>query len=204
MGTQQMIHAAVLHAIGQTPRYEPFPAPVAGDSDGDGESVVTVTAAALKPSDRWMANGVHYAPTRLPQVVGLDGVGRLQDGTRVAFFALQPPYGGMAEQALDRRGVWFTVPDGIDDVTAAAAYDSLLRQVAAGEIAVDVDPVPLADVEKAWPRPEATGASSSCPDRDPGPRARRGSGGAGCPTGPDGPEGCGAGRTHAALIEILR
>jgi hypothetical protein len=87
---------------------------------------------------------------------------------------------------------------------AAAAYDSLLRQVAAGEIAVDVDPVPLADVEKAWPRPEATGASSSCPDRDPGPRARRGSGGAGCPTGPDGPEGCGAGRTHAALIEILR
>ena len=30
MGTQQMIHAAVLHGIGQTPRYEPFPAPVAG------------------------------------------------------------------------------------------------------------------------------------------------------------------------------
>jgi hypothetical protein len=35
---------------------------------------------------------------------------------------------------------------------AAAAYDSLLRQVAAGEIGVDVDPVPLADVEKAWPQ----------------------------------------------------
>jgi hypothetical protein len=27
MGTQQMIHAAVLHGLGQTPRYEPFPAP---------------------------------------------------------------------------------------------------------------------------------------------------------------------------------
>jgi NADPH:quinone reductase-like Zn-dependent oxidoreductase len=119
MGTQQTIHAAVLHAIGQTPRYEPFPAPVASD----GDAVVTVTAAALKPSDRWMANGVHYAPTRFPQVVGLDGVGRLQDGTRVAFFALQPPYGGMAEQALVRRGVWFTVPDGIDDVTAAAVLN---------------------------------------------------------------------------------
>jgi hypothetical protein len=116
MGTQQMIHAAVLHGIGQTPRYEPFPAPVAAD----GEAVVTVTAAALKPSDRWMANGVHYAPTRFPQVVGLDGVGRLADGTRVAFFAPQRPYGGMAEQALVRRGMWFRVPDGIDDVTAAA------------------------------------------------------------------------------------
>jgi NADPH:quinone reductase-like Zn-dependent oxidoreductase len=115
MGTQQ-IHAAVLHGIGQTPRYESFPAPVAGD----GEAVVTVTAAALKPSDRLMANGVHYAPTTFPQVVGLDGVGRLQDGTRVAFFAPKPPYGGMAEQALVRRGIWFRVPDGVDDVTAAA------------------------------------------------------------------------------------
>jgi NADPH:quinone reductase-like Zn-dependent oxidoreductase len=99
-----------------------------------------------------MANGVHYAPTTFPQVVGLDGVGRLADGTRVAFFAPQRPYGGMAEQALVRRGMWLRVPDGIDDVTAAAAYDSLLQQVAAGQIGLDIDPVPLAKVEQAWPR----------------------------------------------------
>jgi NADPH:quinone reductase-like Zn-dependent oxidoreductase len=115
MSAQQM-HAAVLHGIGQTPRYEPFPAPVAGD----GEEVVAVAAAALKPSDRFMANGVHYAPAAFPQVVGLDGVGRLPDGTRVAFFIPQQPYGGMAEQALVRAGVWLPVPDGADDVTAAA------------------------------------------------------------------------------------
>jgi NADPH:quinone reductase-like Zn-dependent oxidoreductase len=115
MAAQQM-HAAVLHGIGQTPRYEPFPAPVAGD----GEVVVTVAAAALKPSDRLMANGVHYVPTSFPQVVGLDGVGRLPDGTRVAFFIPQQPYGGMAEQTLVRAGVWLPVPDGADDVTAAA------------------------------------------------------------------------------------
>ena len=113
MKSQQMMHAAVLHGLGETPRYEPFPAPLAGD----GEAVVTVTAAALKPSDRWMANGVHYAPTEFPMVVGLDGVGRLPDGARVAFFAPQAPYGGMAEQALVRRGMWLPVPDGIDDVT---------------------------------------------------------------------------------------
>jgi NADPH2:quinone reductase len=82
--------------------------------------VVTVTAAALKPSDRWMASGVHYAPTAFPTVVGLDGVGLLPDGARVAFFGPQPPYGGMAEQALVRRGRWLPVPDGIDEVTAAA------------------------------------------------------------------------------------
>jgi NADPH:quinone reductase-like Zn-dependent oxidoreductase len=63
---------------------------------------------------------VHYVPTSFPQVVGLDGVGRLPDGTRVAFFIPQQPYGGMAEQTLVRAGVWLPVPDGADDVTAAA------------------------------------------------------------------------------------
>jgi hypothetical protein len=40
MKRQQMMHAAVLHGLGQTPRYESFPAPLATD----GEAVVTVTA----------------------------------------------------------------------------------------------------------------------------------------------------------------
>jgi hypothetical protein len=35
---------------------------------------------------------------------------------------------------------------------AAAAYDSLLQQVAAGEVTLDIDPVPLAEVEHAWPQ----------------------------------------------------
>jgi hypothetical protein len=35
---------------------------------------------------------------------------------------------------------------------AAAAYGSLLKQVAAGEIGLDIDLVPLARVEQAWPR----------------------------------------------------
>ncbi|HEY1641978.1 MAG TPA: zinc-binding alcohol dehydrogenase family protein [Streptosporangiaceae bacterium] len=114
MSTQ--MHAAVLHGTGQAPRYELFPAPEAGD----GQAVVTVTAAALKPSDRWMARGVHYAPASFPQVAGLDGIGRLPDGCRVGFFGLQPPYGGMAEQTLVAAGRWLPVPDGTDDVTAAA------------------------------------------------------------------------------------
>jgi hypothetical protein len=35
---------------------------------------------------------------------------------------------------------------------AAAAYEDLLQQVAAGEIGPDVEPVPLAKVEQAWPQ----------------------------------------------------
>lgn len=38
----------------------------------------------------------------------------------MAFFIPQQPYGGMAEQTLVRAGVWLPVPDGADDVTAAA------------------------------------------------------------------------------------
>jgi hypothetical protein len=38
---------------------------------------------------------------------------------------------------------------------SAAAYDGLLTMAAAGEIALDVDPVPLSDVEKAWAHPDA-------------------------------------------------
>lgn len=109
------MHAAVLHELGGVPRYELFPAPVASDD----AVVVEVAAAALKPSDKLAASGVHYAPEALPIVVGLDGVGRLDDGTRIAFLIPERPYGGMAEQTLVARGRWLPVPDGVDDVTAA-------------------------------------------------------------------------------------
>ena len=115
MGTGQM-RAAVLHGTGQVPRYEVFSAPAAGE----GEAVITVTAAALKPSDRLMANGVGYVPDSFPQVAGLDGVGELEDGTRVGFFLPQRPYGGMAERVLVRQGAWLPVPGNVDDAIAAA------------------------------------------------------------------------------------
>ena len=124
--SRQHIHAAVSHGIGSTPRYEPFPAPVASDD----EAVVTVTAAALKPSDRLKANGVHYAPAAFPHV-GLDGVGRLPNGTWLAFLPPQRPYGGMAEQTPVHEGMWLPVPDGVDDVTAAAFLNPGMPSVVA-------------------------------------------------------------------------
>lgn len=113
------MHAAVIDGAGRTPRYAEFPAPIAGDQ----QAVVRVTAAALKHSDRLMAAGAHYAATAFPQVAGLDGVGLLPDGTRVAFALPVRPYGGMAEQTLVRSGEWFPVPAGVDDVTAAAVLN---------------------------------------------------------------------------------
>jgi NADPH:quinone reductase-like Zn-dependent oxidoreductase len=111
------MQAAVLRTIGKAPRCEDFPDPIAGD----GEAVVTVLAAALKPVDKQIANGTHYAsPRELPAICGTDGVGRLSEGTRVFFGGARAPYGAMAQQTVVRRAFCFPVPDGITDDVAAA------------------------------------------------------------------------------------
>src|SRR6266567_1494241 len=76
------MHAAVLHALGKPPRFEEFPDP----TPGEGEVLIHVCAAALKPVDKQLAGGKHYAsPREFPVVCGADGVGRLGDGTRMFF-----------------------------------------------------------------------------------------------------------------------
>ncbi|HUI41361.1 MAG TPA: zinc-binding alcohol dehydrogenase family protein [Terriglobia bacterium] len=111
------MNAAVLRALGQAPHFEEFPEPTPGER----EALVHVTAAALKPVDRQMAAGTHYAsPRQLPAVCGTDGVGRLDDGRRVLFGGARPPYGAMAERTVAPRAFCWPVPDGVDDVTAAA------------------------------------------------------------------------------------
>lgn len=109
--------AAVLRKFGKPPRYEQFPEPVAGE----GEVVVQVHAASLKPIDRQLANGAHYAsPRELPCVCGTDGVGRLSDGQRVFFGGARAPYGAMAQRTVLPRAFAFPVPEGMSDQTAAA------------------------------------------------------------------------------------
>ncbi len=109
--------AAIVQGAGQTPVYGDFaePVPLAG------ESRVTVTASALSHLAQGRAAGTHYsAAGAFPFVAGIDGVGRLEDGRRVYFLALRPPYGSMAEQSVARSAHCIAVPDDLDDVTAAA------------------------------------------------------------------------------------
>ena len=131
--------AAVLHATEEPPRFEEFPDPIAQEN----ETIVTVRAASLKPIDKQMASGSHYASFReLPVVCGLDGAGCLDDGTRVFFARPRLPYGGMAEKTVVPRVQCFPLPDAIDDATAAAVFNPGLSawgtlawraQLAAGE-----------------------------------------------------------------------
>ena len=113
------MHAAVLHTIGEPPRYQEFPEPVVANQEA--EAIVHVHAASLKPIDKQMASGSHYASRReLPCVCGSDGVGHLEDGQRVFFGGPRPPHGAMAERTVVPRAFTFPVPDNVDDETAAA------------------------------------------------------------------------------------
>jgi NADPH:quinone reductase-like Zn-dependent oxidoreductase len=107
--------AAVLHRLGQTPVYEDFPDPVPRQPD---EIVLNVKAASVKNLDKLRAGGSHYASyTKLPVVVGIDGVGELEDGSRVYAAGVT---GMIAEKALIRKGQYVVLPKGLDDSTAAA------------------------------------------------------------------------------------
>lgn len=109
--------AAVLHTLGAPPRYEDFPEPAAGD----GEAIVDVLTASLKPVDRQMASGRHYAsPPELPFVCGIDGLGRLDNGQRVFFGGTRAPYGAMAQRTVVRQAFAFPVPDNLSDELGAA------------------------------------------------------------------------------------
>lgn len=109
--------AAVLHELGKVPRCEDFAEPTAGED----EAVVRVRSASLKAIDKQLASGSHYAsPRELPVVCGTDGVGDLEDGTRVFFGGPRRPYGAMAERTVVPRAFCFPVPSGLDDDRAAA------------------------------------------------------------------------------------
>jgi NADPH:quinone reductase-like Zn-dependent oxidoreductase len=110
------MNAAVVHAFDASPRYETFADPI----PAEGENLVTITAAGLHPIVKALAAGTHYgSAATLPFVAGIDGVGRLDDGTRVYFGAVRNPFGTMAERAPAGPGLCIPLPSGIDDATAA-------------------------------------------------------------------------------------
>jgi NADPH:quinone reductase-like Zn-dependent oxidoreductase len=109
--------AAIVLEPGKTPVFADFndPVPQVGDE------LVKIAASALSQVTKSRASGSHYtSPGSLPAVVGMDGVGRTQDGRRVYFVMPKAPFGGMAEKVAVRREQCVPLPDDVDDVTAAA------------------------------------------------------------------------------------
>jgi NADPH:quinone reductase-like Zn-dependent oxidoreductase len=109
--------AVVLYELGKPPRFAEFAEPAAAP----GEVIVRMRAASLKPIDRQLAAGSHYAsPRDLPVVCGADGVGDLADGTRVFFGGPRKPFGAMAERTVVSQEFCFPLPASLDDAAAAA------------------------------------------------------------------------------------
>jgi NADPH:quinone reductase-like Zn-dependent oxidoreductase len=112
--------AAVVSETGEVPAYREFDEPV----PRDGEVRVTVTACALTNFTKVRAAGRHFSfNARPPFVVGIDGVGKLEDGRRVYFLFPRPPFGGMAEKTVVPSSQCVALSEEVDDITLAAIAD---------------------------------------------------------------------------------
>jgi NADPH:quinone reductase-like Zn-dependent oxidoreductase len=112
------VKAAIVRELGRPPSYGDFEDPTVRP----GETMVSVTAAAVSPLVRSRASGEHYtAGASLPFVPGIDGVGRTADGRRVFFAFPRPPFGSLAALVPVASHHLVDLPDDLDDVTAAAA-----------------------------------------------------------------------------------
>ncbi len=109
--------AAVVKGAGERPVHMEFEPPRAMP----GHRLIDVAASALSRIAQGRASGTHYSSDgRFPFVVGVDGVGRRDDGQRVYFFGAPAPFGAMAERTIVPDTQCVPLPDGLDDVTAAA------------------------------------------------------------------------------------
>ncbi len=122
------VKAAVVSGPGRTPAYGEFDAP----EPREGFELVRVGASALTNVTRARASGTHYSgKAGFPFVAGVDGVGTTLDGRRVAFLLPDLPYGAMAEITRVDRSFTVPVPDGLDDVLAAALVNPGMAPIAA-------------------------------------------------------------------------
>lgn len=126
--------AAVLYQLGTAPVYGDFDEPIAKE----GEQIVHVKAASVKNLDKGRASGTHYASYKeLPTVVGIDGVGVLDDGTKVY---AQGITGMIAEKAIVASQNIVRLPDNIDFEAAAALPNAILGSAMTLKIRANMQP----------------------------------------------------------------
>jgi NADPH:quinone reductase-like Zn-dependent oxidoreductase len=109
--------AAIVKAPKSSPVYGDFAEPVGRE----GFTNVHVKASALSQFTKARASGSHYSVDgTFPVIAGTDGVGVNQDGKRIYFALPEAPFGALAERSLVSTQHCIPLPDGLEDVTAAA------------------------------------------------------------------------------------
>lgn len=111
--------AAVLKELGTAPVYEEVKEPeILAD-----EVLMHVKAVAIKTIDKIIASGTHYASyKKVPVVVGMDGVGVLENGTLIYTQSKE----SLAEKASIKKDNYVALPSGIDLSIAAALPNAAL------------------------------------------------------------------------------
>jgi NADPH2:quinone reductase len=107
------VRAAVIEELGGEPVLREVPQPV----PGEGDRLVALSAAALNPADLVYAAGIRLQPP-IPYVPGLEGVGRLEDGSRVYVPMAPPPHGTFAEYTVVPKDGALPLPEDVSDEQA--------------------------------------------------------------------------------------
>jgi NADPH:quinone reductase-like Zn-dependent oxidoreductase len=134
--------AAVIYAPGDLPQLVELPEPIPQNEE---EILVPVKAVALKHFDKGRARGTHYSAGASPagrnpaeaRVIGGDGVCVLPDGRRVYAIGVS---GMMAERATVERDRMVPLPEGLDDVTAAALPNAVMGSAMALRFRAGIEP----------------------------------------------------------------
>lgn len=114
--------AAVVYKKGESPKYAEFPEPIASNEN---EVLVSIKAVAITNLDKGIASGQHYSSEKENPnefIVGSDGIGVLENGTRVYVRGI---YGTIAEKAIVEKNRMVALPNEIDDATAAAMPNAI-------------------------------------------------------------------------------
>lgn len=115
--------AAVVFKKGELPKYvTDFEEPKVHNEN---ELLIYVKASAVKNLDKMRASGKHYSLQTIdkPIVVGGDGVGLLEDGTRVYGMGIS---GMIAEKAIVDKSRIVTLPANIDNEIASALPNAVM------------------------------------------------------------------------------
>ncbi|QES88567.1 quinone oxidoreductase family protein [Rhizosphaericola mali] len=116
--------AAVVFKKGDIPKYvTDFDEPIL---QNENELLISVKAAAIKNIDKGQASGKHYSVKDKewnPKIIGGDGVGLLDDGTKVYGLATR---GMIAEKAIIEKDHMVKIPEGLDWATAAALPNAVM------------------------------------------------------------------------------
>jgi len=129
--------AAIVYQKGEMPTYTETPDPIV---QNENELLITMKTAAIKNIDKSMASGKHYSTQgdiNEAKVIGGDGVGLLENGTRVYAIGVS---GMIAEKAVVEKNRMVALPAGIDDITAAALPNAVIGSAMAIRFKAEVKP----------------------------------------------------------------